>query len=122
MGVTIHYEGKLKSATAAADLLSRVRTFARERGWPIDEVEANERSLRRMVNEDPTDYVGHVVGLVVHPHEDAEPLAFLVPTDFFIQDYCKTQFAGIPTTRPSSSSFGLWSHYSPVSTSPPKES
>src|SRR5213080_453024 len=99
MGVTIHYEGKLKSATAAADLLSRVRTFARERGWPIDEVEANERSLRRMVNEDPTDYVGHVVGLVVHPHEDAEPLAFSVPTDFFNHDYCKTQISSIPTHK-----------------------
>lgn len=48
-----------------------------------------------MIDKQDQDYHGPVEGVVVQPHDDAEPLQLLFGSDLFLQDYCKTQFATI---------------------------
>jgi hypothetical protein len=40
-------------------------------------------------------YKGRIRGIAVHPHPSADPLHFHFGDDLFMQDYCKTQFAGV---------------------------
>ena len=42
------------------------------------------------------DYEGPVTGIVLYPHENAEPLRLEFDKDLYIQEYIKTQFAGAP--------------------------
>jgi hypothetical protein len=52
MGVTIHFEGRLRDRTAMAELLQFARRFASERGWVTDEInEANVKLSRVDENE-----------------------------------------------------------------------
>jgi hypothetical protein len=45
-------------------------------------------------DEEDWDYIGLTKGIVVHPHDNAEPLRFEFDDNLYIQEYCKTQFAG----------------------------
>ncbi|MEQ9506606.1 MAG: hypothetical protein RLO80_10085 [Hyphomonas sp.] len=94
MGVTIHFEGKLNSEGSYSTLLESVRNFAARQGWPAEDLPEAERSLKRVRDDQNWDYVGLTKGLLVYPHDDCEPLSFEFDENFFIQQYCKTQFAG----------------------------
>jgi len=101
MGLTIHYQGQLESEQAYVSFLEEVTAFAGARGWPVHAIAEAERELTRMLQpEDPEAdeyedlYVGPTRGLYLLPDPECEPLSFEFDTDLFMQDYCKTQFAG----------------------------
>ena len=94
MGVTIHFEGTLCEEAAYSALLGQVRDFSARQRWSVAELPEARRSLRRMRDEEPWDYVGITRGLIVHPHDNSEPLRFEFDEELRIQEYCKTQFAG----------------------------
>jgi hypothetical protein len=94
MGVTIHFEGKLKGGAEYSSLLDIVRNFAALQGWPVEDLSESERSLQRVRDEQDCDYVGITKGLIVYPHAECEPLILEFDESFYIQEYCKTQFAG----------------------------
>lgn len=75
MGVTIHFEGRVRDRAAMTDLLQFARRFSLERGWMIDDInEANAKLLRVDENERDCDYVGAVSGLALIPGNDCEPI------------------------------------------------
>jgi hypothetical protein len=94
MGVTIHIEGKLLGASEYDALLHQVRGFASSQRWPTEEIHEAQRSLKRVRDEQDWDYIGLTKGIIVYPHDNAEPLRFEFDNDLHIQEYCKTQFAG----------------------------
>ncbi|MBX9666877.1 MAG: hypothetical protein K2X93_04625 [Candidatus Obscuribacterales bacterium] len=93
MGVTIHYQGKLKSEDNLEPVLKVCRDFARINGWAFAEISQN-KTLMRIVNGADCDYTGHVSGVVIQPPGLCEPFGFEFDGSMFLQDYCKTQFAG----------------------------
>lgn len=97
MGVTIHFEGQLRGEGQYAALLRGARAFAFTRGWPVREIDEREKILNRVIDEREVEYVGPVLGIELQPHLGAEPLRFEFDKHLFIQQYCKTQFAGADT-------------------------
>ena len=97
MGITIHFEGRLKNPEALASLESDVQAFAKEYGWPTKRISESNALLKRVVNEQNDDYVGPTRGVEVQPHPNSEPLRFEFDRALFVQEYCKTQFAGPET-------------------------
>jgi hypothetical protein len=97
MGVTIHFEGRLKNVEALTSLESDVRAFSNESGWTTKPICESNTTLKRVVNEQDDDYVGPTRGVEAQPHPNCEPLRFEFDRGLFIQEYCKTQFAGAAT-------------------------
>lgn len=95
MGVTIHFEGRLRDRAAMADLLRFAQRFALERGWVTDEInEARVKLLRVDENERDCEYLGPVSGLQLIPANDCEPIKLEFDSDLYVQEWTKTQFAG----------------------------
>lgn len=101
MGLTLHFQGQLQSESAYADFLAAAQAFAAAHTWPAHPIaEPHRELLRTLQPEDPAAdeveelYVGPIRGLILLPHPLCEPLAFEFDTDLFMQDSCKTQFAG----------------------------
>lgn len=95
MGVTIHFEGRLRDRAAMTDLLQFARRFASERGWVTEEInEPNVKLLRVDENERDCDYLGPVCGLKLIPGKDCEPIKLEFDNSLYVQEWTKTQFAG----------------------------
>ena len=94
MGVTIHWQGTLLGNEAYSALVRSARSFAVERGWPIQEIDSADKVLARVINEESVDYEGPTYGIVLWPHPECEPVRLEFDRDLFTQEFCKTQFAG----------------------------
>lgn len=95
MGVTIHFEGRLRNRAAMADLLQFARRFASERGWVTKEIDqANVKLARVDEDEKDCDYIGPVIGAELIPGNDCEPIKLEFDSTFYVQEWTKTQFAG----------------------------
>jgi hypothetical protein len=97
MGITVHYEGRARSADSVDNILAQVREYARKHGRPLQEVDDADGVLERVIDEKESNYSGRVRGIVTFPDQRAEPAEFLFGEDLFTQSYCKTQLAGVPT-------------------------
>jgi hypothetical protein len=95
MGITIHFEGRLRNVDDFPKLLEESRMYANSKGWPLTEIEPRVRKLDRVKNEEDWDFEGVTSGIEITPHPDAEPLRLEFDSDGFIQEYVKTQFAPI---------------------------
>jgi hypothetical protein len=95
MGVTIHFAGRIRDAEALEVLLEAIWKSAQVHGWPAWRIDNESVTLKRVIDEEDVDYVGPTRGIGMEPHPDAEPLIFEFDQDMFMQDYCKTQFAGL---------------------------
>jgi hypothetical protein len=95
MGVTIHFEGQLIDESAYRSLIDVASRFAFEQGWLTEPIEMSHTTLSRVRDEKEWDYSGPVKGMVVYPHEDCEPLRLEFDSNLFIQEFVKTQFAGV---------------------------
>ena len=94
MGVTINYEGKLKSEQSYEQLVDVSVAFAIKNGMPFEQFALNQKRLERVANEEDWNYDGPVKGIKILPSEDCEPLWLEFDENLIIQDFCKTQFAG----------------------------
>jgi hypothetical protein len=95
MGVTIHFEGKLKSERAYDDLLASISAIASRQKWSTEVIEPTEKTLLRTRDEEEWDYTGPVKGMIVYLHEDCDPIRLEFDRDLYIQEFVKTQFAGV---------------------------
>ncbi len=95
MGVTVHFEGKLRDERAYAQLLSDATDFAAGKGWPAERFLIAHTTLKRVREEKDWDYTGPTKGVELRPHPSSEPLRLEFDQDFYIQEYIKTQFAPI---------------------------
>lgn len=95
MGVTIHYEGKLKSANDFNDVIEIIQEFSEFNNMSYSVFEESKKLLKRVKDEQEWDYVSSVKGIRLQPHENTDPLIFEFDENYYIQDYCKTQFSDI---------------------------
>lgn len=95
MGVTVHFEGRLRGEEALAEVVALAETYAESRNWPISRIDEPEVMLRRVKDEEDWDYVGPVRGVVLNPHENADPFRLEFDKDLYVQEYTKTQFAPV---------------------------
>lgn len=95
MGVTIHFEGRLKDEAAYQDLVNLVSSVASQEYWRSETIDLKEGTLQRVRDEQDWDYTGPTKGIVIYPHDDCEPVRFEFDKDLYFQDWTKTQFAGI---------------------------
>lgn len=97
MGVTIHYEGCLRSPLLVEELINTATAYAEEHQWPNRRIDGDAIDLLRIIDDKEFYYSGPVFGVELRPHADAEPLRFEFDDKMFLQDFCKTQFAGAET-------------------------
>ena len=95
MGVTIHYEGQLTSEAAYQDLVGVVSSIAGAEGWPTEPIASSEVTLPRVRDEKDSDYTGPAKGIVVYLHKDCDPVRLEFDRDLYLQEFTKTQFAGV---------------------------
>jgi hypothetical protein len=94
MGVTIHFEGRVKDEAAYLALFDAATAFATRHHWPVQPIDQKEATLLRVRDEQDWDYSGPVKGIVIHPHEDCDTVRLEFDRDLYIQEFTKTQFAG----------------------------
>lgn len=105
MGVTLHFEGELKSELALMALIQAAKALAIEFNWPFTEINENEAKLTRIyrndeVNEDSDaeeelEYIGPTRGIELRPVHSCEQFRLEFDEDLVVQEYTKTQFAPI---------------------------
>ncbi len=95
MGITIHFEGRLKDEVSLEAVLSLTRDFCDERSWPHEQINETHVALNRVRDEEDWDYVGPTKGIAVQPHENSEPFRLEFDKDLYVQEYTKTQFAPV---------------------------
>ncbi|MEZ5419057.1 MAG: hypothetical protein R2708_17210 [Vicinamibacterales bacterium] len=93
MGVTIHFEGQLRDEAAYQRVVEAAARFATASGWTSEPIAEPFVTLKRVRSEEDVDYEGPVKGIVLRPHENADPLRLEFDSDLYVQEYCKTQFA-----------------------------
>jgi len=95
MGVTIHFEGKLRGPEAFNELLQVASDYSRAMKWSIQPIEEDRVTLLRVrKDESEWDYTGPVRGVALFPHDDCDPVRLEFDDNFYFQEYTKTQFAG----------------------------
>jgi hypothetical protein len=97
MGVTVHFEGRLKSPQAFSSLLLHVEEIGYAETLLTERFENSHAKLGRVRDERPCDYVGPTKGIVLYLHEDCEPLRLEFDRELYVQEWVKTQFAGVDT-------------------------
>jgi len=95
MGITIHYKGQLSSEAAYQDLVGLVSSIAEAEGWLTEPIASGEVTLHGVRDEQDRDYIGPVKGIVVYLHEDCDPVRLEFDRDLYLQEFTKTQFAGV---------------------------
>lgn len=93
MGVTIHFEGRLREAASFDRVLGVARDFSVQHAWPSEPIDETEVTLLRVRDEQDWDYIGPTRGLALHPHADCDPLRLEFDRDLYVQEFVKTQFA-----------------------------
>ena len=97
MGVTIHYEGRLKSEEDYEEVIRIATNFATQNEMHYELVKEKNKRLERIKEVSEWIYTGPVKGILLHPHEECERLNIEFDKDLYMQDRCKTQFAGAET-------------------------
>ena len=97
MGVTIHFEGRLKTVSDLDKVIDLGLEFAKRKSSEVIKLDSAEKLLKRVKDDKDWDYQGEVRGIQFQPHENSDPLLLEFDKDLYIQEYCKTQFAGVAT-------------------------
>ena len=98
MGVTIHFEGKLRNRSSLDATVRAAATFARARGWTATPILEEQARLARARDKKDWDYEGPTSGIELLPHTRSDPVRLEFDRDLYIQEFTKTQFAG-PTVH-----------------------
>jgi hypothetical protein len=95
MGVTIHFEGRLRNEEAFVRSMEVAAAFAREKGWTANPIAEETVALSRVRGEEDWDYLGPTKGLALDPHASCDPVRLEFDRDLYVQEFVKTQFAPI---------------------------
>lgn len=97
MGVTIHFEGRLKSNKDFDKVVFIAKEFAEKNEIEFSFFEESDKLLLRVKDGKEFDYQGITRGIRIQPHDNSDPLNLEFDKDNYMQEYCKTQFAEIDT-------------------------
>lgn len=93
MGVTIHFEGQLKSDSEFDTLMEIANDFAEHYQLPYSFFKEKSKKLDRVKDEKDWDYIGPTKGIKIQPDVNSDPLWLEFDKDNYLQEYCKTQFS-----------------------------
>jgi hypothetical protein len=95
MGVTIHFEGQLSSSNNFDQVLATAKGFAETHELEYSLFEEENKLLQRVKDEQDWDYEGPTRGIQIQPDGNSDPLILEFDKNYYLQEYCKTQFADI---------------------------
>jgi hypothetical protein len=95
MGVTVHFEGTLKSANDYTEVINKATAFATENNFEFETFAFENKKLYRVKDDTDWDYEGATKGIKIKLDDAAEPFILEFDADLYMQEYCKTQFASI---------------------------
>jgi len=95
MGVTIHFEGQLKSAEAFEKVIDMAKRFSEENGLDYFLFQEDSKVLQRVKDEQDWDYEGPTKGIKIQPDQNSDPLLLEFDENLYLQEFCKTQFADV---------------------------
>ncbi len=95
MGVTIHFEGRLKSEQDYDEVLAKATEFAKQNKMDYKKFAEEDKVLLRVRNNEDWDYKGSTKGIRIEVDENCDPFNLEFDNDNYIQEYCKTQFTDI---------------------------
>ena len=93
MGVTIHFQGKLRSAGHMPKLQEALLPWAKRWKTELVDVDIPEADIIRVRNGKVEESIGRLRGCHVLPHKDSEPVRFWFTDDLYMESFCKTQRA-----------------------------
>jgi len=76
-------------------LMRFVLTTAQIENWQTETIESKEVTLLRVRDEQNWDYTGPVKGIAIYLHEDCDPVRLEFDENLYVQEFTKTQFAGV---------------------------
>lgn len=94
MGITIGFEGRLPPGAAFQAFADQVTAFAAKRGWSVTRADRSEATLTRYFDEEEFSITGPVHAVIVTAHDDCDPIRLEFDSNWLVQDFVKTQFAG----------------------------
>ena len=97
MGVTIHFYGRLNNKESLDEVISIASEFAAEKGCEVFNLDSEKKQLFRVKDGKQSEYEGPVRGIQFHADENCDPFVLEFDDNLYIQQFCKTQFAGIST-------------------------
>ena len=97
MGVTIHFYGRLKNKESLDEVITIASEFAAEKGCEVFNLDSEKKQLFRVKDGKQSEYEGPVRGIQFHADENCDPFVLEFDDDLYIQQFCKTQYAGIST-------------------------
>ena len=95
MGVTIHFEGQLISEQEFNLVMTKAKDFAQRNNMQYNLMSDASKRLIRIKDEKDWNYDGPTKGIAIQPDINCDPLILEFDAEHYIQEYCKTQFAGI---------------------------
>ncbi|MBC7412535.1 MAG: hypothetical protein H7331_08805 [Bacteroidia bacterium] len=95
MGVTVHFEGTLKSTTDFNEVINKATVFATDNNFEFEIFEFENKKLYRVKDDADWDYEGATKGIKIKIDSAAEPLILEFDSNLHLQEYCKTQYASI---------------------------
>lgn len=95
MGVTINFEGQLKSNADFDQVMKIAKEFAEVNHMAFSYFEETDKLLQRVKEEKDWDYQGLTRGIRIQPDVNSDPLLLEFYRDNYIQEYCKTQFVDV---------------------------
>jgi hypothetical protein len=95
MGVTIHFEGKLKSQYSFQKVIDTAKQFALSNDLNFSLFEEENKLLERVKDERNWNYQGPTKGILIQADINCDPFNLEFDKDLYIQEYCKTQFADV---------------------------
>lgn len=95
MGVTIHFEGQLSSPEDFDKVVETAKGFAENNGLEYFLFQEDNKLLQRVKDEQDWNYEGPTEGIQIQPDENSDPLILEFDKDYYLQEYCKTQFGDI---------------------------
>lgn len=97
MGITIHFSGRLRSAEDYLRVTGAGRALAQRKGVIVYELDVERKELIRVKNGEVKTYESSVRGIAFGLHPEAEHIRLQFDRDNYLQEFCKTQFAGVAT-------------------------
>jgi hypothetical protein len=95
MGVTIHFEGQLSSPDDLDKVIKTAKGFAERNDLEYFFFHEDNKLLQRVKDEQDWDYEGPTKGIQIQPNENSDPLILEFDKDYYLQEFCKTQYADV---------------------------
>lgn len=97
MGITIHYSGRLRDDGDYLTVTGLGRAFAHRHEVVVFELDVVQKELNRVKDGKVKRYMSAVRGISFCIHPQAEPVILQFDSDNYLQEFCKTQNAGVAT-------------------------